>query len=75
VTDEPKGEPESSEIEKSTALSTGSELNWAVPYSNGGTCGDNLPWVIENCILTISGSGEMTDYVYGQGIDYDRKTP
>ncbi len=33
-----------------------------VPDYPGGECGDNLTWRIENGTLTISGSGEMTDY-------------
>lgn len=27
-----------------------------------GSCGDNLTWTLENGVLTISGSGAMTDY-------------
>ncbi len=27
-----------------------------------GTCGDNLTWTLENGTLTISGTGEMTDF-------------
>ena len=27
-----------------------------------GTCGDNLAWTLENGVLTISGSGAMTDF-------------
>ena len=27
-----------------------------------GTCGENLTWTLENGILTISGSGPMTDF-------------
>ena len=30
----------------------------------GGTCGDNLTWVLENGTLTISGNGAMYDYAY-----------
>lgn len=29
-----------------------------------GTCGENLIWTLENGILTISGSGPMTDFKY-----------
>lgn len=27
-----------------------------------GTCGENLTWILENGVLTISGTGAMTDY-------------
>lgn len=31
---------------------------------DGGTCGDNLTWTLdEDGTLTISGSGEMTDFI------------
>lgn len=29
---------------------------------NSGTCGDNLTWTLNNGVLTISGTGDMTDY-------------
>ncbi|MCD8001482.1 MAG: leucine-rich repeat domain-containing protein [Oscillospiraceae bacterium] len=29
-----------------------------------GTCGDNLPWIFDNGVLTISGEGEMENYSY-----------
>lgn len=38
---------------------------WAVPTSaaeTSGTCGNDLSWSFENNRLTISGSGDMTDY-------------
>ncbi|MCH5192469.1 MAG: leucine-rich repeat domain-containing protein [Oscillospiraceae bacterium] len=31
---------------------------------SNGTCGENLTWVLENGTLTISGTGEMTDYTF-----------
>lgn len=31
--------------------------------TTSGTCGDNLTWKLENGTLTISGTGEMTDYI------------
>ena len=30
-----------------------------------GTCGDNLTWMLEDGVLTISGTGEMEDYTSG----------
>ncbi len=30
---------------------------------DGGTCGDNLAWTLEDGVLTISGTGAMYDYV------------
>ena len=32
-------------------------------WAQSGTCGDNLTWLLSNGILTISGSGDMTNYV------------
>lgn len=31
-------------------------------FAESGTCGDNLTWDLANGVLTISGTGEMTDY-------------
>ena len=31
-------------------------------WAQSGTCGDNLTWSLANGVLTISGSGDMTDY-------------
>ncbi len=33
--------------------------------ATSGTCGDNLNWTLEDGVLTISGTGEMEDYSYG----------
>ena len=33
-----------------------------------GTCGDNLTWVLENGVLTISGTGNMDNYISPWGI-------
>lgn len=30
--------------------------------ARSGTCGENLTWVLENSVLTISGTGKMDDY-------------
>lgn len=30
--------------------------------ARSGTCGDDLTWVLENSVLTISGTGKMDDY-------------
>ena len=30
--------------------------------AHSGTCGDDLTWVLENSVLTISGTGKMDDY-------------
>lgn len=34
----------------------------AAEEATSGTCGDNLTWSLENGVLTISGSGAMTDF-------------
>ena len=36
-----------------------------------GTCGDNLTWILRAGVLTISGSGDMNDYGYGETPWYD----
>lgn len=46
-------------------------------YGDGehsGACGENVFWILENGILTISGSGAMENYGYGntQGVEYAR---
>ena len=37
------------------------------PVPTSGTCGENLTWKIEDGVLTISGTGAMTDYSSSQG--------
>ena len=39
----------------------------APPVPTSGTCGENLTWKIEDGVLTISGTGAMTDYSPIQG--------
>ena len=34
-------------------------------FAQCGTCGPNLTWTLQNGVLTISGSGNMNDYSYG----------
>ena len=31
-------------------------------FAENGTCGDNLTWDLTNGVLTISGSGDMTNW-------------
>ena len=33
--------------------------------AQSGTCGDNLTWTLDNDTLTISGTGDMTNFSYG----------
>lgn len=40
-------------------------------FAQSGTCGAYLTWNIQDGILTISGEGNMTNYVYGGGYYYD----
>ena len=37
------------------------------PVPTSGTCGENLTWRFEDGVLTISGTGAMTDYSSSQG--------
>ena len=36
------------------------------PAATSGACGDNLRWNFDNGTLTISGTGNMTNYSFGQ---------
>ena len=44
----------------------------AIPFSlatyaaESGTCGENLTWTLDGGTLTISGTGEMTNYYKSQ---------
>ena len=41
-------------------------INEAATIIDSGTCGDNLTWTLDSAgTLTISGTGEMNDYLYG----------
>ncbi|MBR0303817.1 MAG: leucine-rich repeat protein [Clostridia bacterium] len=42
---------------------------------SGGKCGENVTWSLDDGVLTISGEGEMYDYVWGNYVDADRRTP
>ena len=37
-------------------------LGLTISAQDSGTCGENLTWTLENGTLTISGTGEMTNY-------------
>ncbi len=40
-----------------------------------GTCGDDVTWVLEDGLLTISGTGEMKDYtIYGTGAPWGKQS-
>ncbi|MCD7861819.1 MAG: leucine-rich repeat domain-containing protein, partial [Oscillospiraceae bacterium] len=45
-----------------------------VCYATSGTCGDDLTWVLENGVLTISGTGEMKDYSIPQYVPWNEST-
>ena len=46
----------------------------AVSSATSGTCGENLTWTLNDGVLTISGTGKMTDYDYeGDSPFYNRK--
>ena len=50
--------------------------DWAdEPMSFSGDCGDNLIWTLDDDgVLTISGSGDMWDFGYGEAPWYDRRS-
>jgi hypothetical protein len=39
--------------------------------ATSGSCGDNATWSYESTTLTISGTGEMNDYAYGEAPWFD----
>lgn len=43
----------------------------AAPVTDSGVCGDGLTWTLDNeGTLTISGTGEMYDYNWGEGLPW-----
>lgn len=42
----------------------GGNIIWNAFSPTEGSCGENVTWKLENGVLTISGTGAMTDYVY-----------
>lgn len=62
VTGPAETEPQETVAAETVAMEEDEEVYGAA----SGTCGDNLTWVLdEDGVLTISGTGEMTDYYYG----------
>ncbi len=49
-------------------LSALAETEKAVPETDGGVCGENLTWTVntKTGVLSISGSGAMSDYAVGE---------
>ncbi len=39
-------------------------------FAESGTCGDNLTWDLTNGVLTISGTGDMTDWKYSSAVPW-----
>ena len=52
-------------------------VNLPEPDKYTGTCGDNLSWslLIEDGLLTIKGTGDMTDYTKEKDVDEIRNAP
>ena len=44
-----------------------------IMFAESGTCGENLTWNYEDGALTISGSGNMTDYAFDNRSPWDGK--
>lgn len=44
-----------------------------IMFAESGTCGENLTWNYEDGVLTISGSGDMTDYAFDNRSPWDGK--
>jgi len=52
----------------SVMQSYGGTLTWEMSAPTSGTCGENLTWSLsDDYVLTISGTGPMTDYTYDEG--------
>ena len=49
-------------FETSTTITASAEVNTAT----SGTCGENLTWTLNDGLLTISGTGRMTNYKYNE---------
>lgn len=48
-------------------------VNVSAAIVDSGTCGDNVTWVLDdNGVLTISGSGEMRNFMYASPFDVNR---
>ncbi len=45
-----------------------------VLFAQSGTCGANLTWDLTDGVLTISGTGEMTDYSYNSAPWYSNRS-
>ncbi len=45
----------------SNKLNYGGELNWVSDAAIYGVCGEKVTWKLDNGVLTISGTGEMTN--------------
>jgi len=47
-------------------------LTFAAEITKSGVCGENLTWTLDaNCVLTVSGTGDMTDYPKATEPDFD----
>ncbi len=42
----------------------GGNITWVAALPTEGSCGENVTWKLESGVLTISGTGAMTDYLY-----------
>lgn len=43
-------------------------------FASGGSCGANVTWTLDNRMLTISGTGAMTDYSYYTDVPWRNNT-
>ncbi len=48
-------------------------VHTAVNAAESGSCGINASWTLDGGVLTISGTGDMTDYSYGLSPWYDSR--
>ena len=44
-------------------------------FAESGTCGENLAWDLTNGVLTISGTGAMTDYTSYSSVPWSSCRP
>lgn len=48
----------------------GGNITWTAVQPTEGSCGENVTWKLQDGVLTISGTGAMTDFVYSDKLPW-----